>query len=122
MLTIGVTTVTAISGAVGARMAVYRAEVELLHLMGATDNYIARQFQRYAMIAALQGGFAGTIAGAGAIFLTGAVSGRMNVDLLPGFALEPLQIATLCALPALAALIAVGTARQTVMRVLTAMP
>ena len=122
VLTIGITTVTAISGAVGARMAVYRAEVELLHLMGATDNYIARQFQRYAMIAALQGGIGGTVVGAASIALIGLISGRMDVNLLPGFTLEPLQIAALCALPAFAAIIAVGTARQTVMRVLTAMP
>lgn len=122
VITIGITTVTAIAGAVRARLAIYRAEVELLHLMGATDNYISRQFQRYAMIAALQGGVAGTVAGAAIIFAIRMVSGRMDVNLLPGFALEPAQIAALCALPLLAALIAVATARQTVMRVLTAMP
>ncbi len=122
VFTIGITTVTAIAGAVRARLAIYRAEVELLHLMGATDNYISRQFQRYAMIAALQGGVAGTVAGATIIFAIRMVSGRMDVNLLPGFALEPSQIAALCALPLLAALIAVATARQTVMRVLTTMP
>lgn len=122
VLTIGITTVTAIAGAVRARMDIYRAEVELLHLMGATDNYIARQFQRYAMVAALQGGCTGIIMGAAVIFVIGMLSGRMDVNLLPGFALEPLQVAILCVLPLAAALIAVATARQTVMRVLTAMP
>jgi cell division transport system permease protein len=120
--TIGVTTVTAVAGAVRARMAVYRAEVELLHLMGATDNYISRQFQRYAMILALQGGVAGTVAGALAMLAIGWGSGRMDVNLLPGFSLTWGQIGILALLPVMAGAISMMTARRTVMRVLGTMP
>lgn len=122
VMTIGITTVTAVAGAVRARMAVYRAEVELLHLMGATDNYISRQFQRYSLLLALQGGAAGTVAGALAILAIGWGSGRMDVNLLPGFTLTPVQMIMLAALPLLAAGISTLTARQTVMRVLGTMP
>ena len=122
VVTIAVTTVTAVAGGVRARLAVYRAEVELLHLMGATDGYIARQFQRYAMILALQGGAAGTAAGALAMITTGWLSGRMDVNLLPGFSMSAGQIGILAALPLMAAAISTLTARQTVMRVLTTMP
>lgn len=120
--TIGATTFIAVAGAVRARMDIYRAEVELLHLMGATDNYIARQFQRYAMLAALQGGIAGTVAGALVMLAIGWASNRMDINLLPEFDMDTAQIMTLAALPLIAAFIAIMTARQTVMRVLTAMP
>src|SRR5690606_32284625 len=61
-IVIGITTATAVAGAVRARLAVHGAEVEILHLMGAADHYIARQFQRHSMVLALQGGMAGVIA------------------------------------------------------------
>lgn len=120
--TIGATTFIAVAGAVRARMDIFRAEVELLHLMGATDHYIARQFQRYAMLASLQGGIAGTATGALAMAAIGWASHRMDVNLLPEFTMGTGQILVLAALPLLAAMIAMVTARQTVMRVLTAMP
>lgn len=119
---IGVTTFTAVAGAVRARMDIYRAEVELLHLMGATDRYIARQFQRYAMTAALQGGVMGLACGLIAIAGIGMLAGRMELGLLPSFALAAPQWVALAALPVAAAAIAMATARQTVMRVLARMP
>lgn len=122
VLTIGVTTVTAVAGAVRARMDIYRAEVELLHLMGATDGYIARQFQRYAFLAALQGGLAGAFCGGLAMFSIGWAAGRMDINLLPSFTLSAPQAGLLALLPLLAGAIALLTARRTVMRVLTAMP
>ncbi|MBU0800340.1 MAG: permease [Alphaproteobacteria bacterium] len=122
VITIGVTTFTAVAGAVRARMDIYRAEVELLHLMGATDNYIARQFQRYAMLAALQGGVTGATVGAIAMVAIGWTAGRMDINLLPAFSIDAGHIVILALLPLLAAAIAVFTARQTVMRVLITMP
>lgn len=121
-LIIGITTVTAIAGGVRARMAVHHAEVELLHLMGASDNYISRQFQRYSLILAFQGALTGAIVGGLALVTIGWISGEMGVNLLPNFRLNTLQIASLAVLPAIVALIATATARQTVLKVLGEMP
>ena len=36
-----------VAGAVRARMAIHQKELQLLHVMGASDGYIAHQFVRY---------------------------------------------------------------------------
>ena len=64
VIIIAATTVTAIAGAIRSRIAVHKADVELLHLMGANDEYIVRQFQRHALTIALQGSLLGTLAAA----------------------------------------------------------
>lgn len=53
------TAILAIAGASRSRLAMHFPEIELLHLMGANDNYIARQFQWHAVFMALQGGALG---------------------------------------------------------------
>ena len=121
-IVIAVTTVTAVSGAVRSRMALHRAEVELLHLMGASDKYITRQFQRHSMILALRGGIAGAVFGGITLMLIGWVAGQMGVAILPDFHLEPEQIALLALTPLAASLIATISARWTVGRVLATFP
>lgn len=122
VLVIGVTTVTAVAGAVRSRMDINRAEVELLHLMGASDRYITRQFQRHSLIIAMKGGIVGTVAGAAAMISIGWVAGEMGVAVLPDFSLAPWQVIVLALSPLLAALISSSTARWTVRRVLRTFP
>jgi cell division transport system permease protein len=121
-LVIGVTMVTAVGGAVRSRLAIHRAEVELLHLMGASDRYITRQFQRHSLILALRGGFIGAVFGALFLVLIGWVAGQMGVAILPDFRLDPVQMMLLAMIPLVAGLIATVTARWTVTRVLTTFP
>ncbi|NCC21462.1 MAG: FtsX-like permease family protein [Alphaproteobacteria bacterium] len=121
-LIISITTVTAVAGAVRARMAMHKAEVELLHLMGASDEYITRQFQRHSLLLALKGGIAGTLAAFAGLMIVDWIGGEMDVVLLPDFRLHVLQIAALMAMPLAIALIATLTARFTVMRALVRMP
>lgn len=122
VLVIGATTVTAVAGGVRARMAINRAEVELLHLMGAPDRYITRQFQRHSMILALRGGLAGAAMAAAILVLIGWVAGEMGVAILPDFRLSGIQTGILCLTPVLAAAIAAITARHTVHKVLATFP
>lgn len=119
---IGITTITAVAGAVRARLAINRPEVELLHLMGASDKYITRQFQRHSLILALQGGILGAIAGAGILYAIGWVAGEMGVAILPDFHLSMPQLGMLALVPLVVSLIAMATARSTVLRVLTTFP
>jgi cell division transport system permease protein len=96
-----------------AGLAAHRRVIEILHLVGAHDGYVARQFQRHAFSRALAGGILGGAIAAG-IFLA---AGRW----LPGLdssalALHPLQWLAVALLPLAGALLAMATARYTVLR------
>lgn len=119
---IGLTTIIAVVGAVRSRMAEYHAEVELLHLMGATDDYISGQLQRHSRSLAFRGGIFGVILGILMLIFMGWIAGEMEINLLPDFVLGKSQMFVLSMLPVLAALIATIAARQTVLRVLAQMP
>ena len=116
------TTITAVAGAVRSRMAVHRADVELLHLMGATDTYISRQFQRHALIMGLKGSLGGVIASLLVIGLISILIGHDPAATLPSVALGGSFLLCLLMTPALACLIAGGTARLTVLHALSQMP
>lgn len=121
-LIIGTTTIMAISGAVRTRMALHHEEVELLHLMGASDSYITRQLQRHAFLIGLKGSLIGLAAGAAVLAVVGLISGETTAALLPGFHFGVLHILGLLIIPGIACLIAATTARFTVLRVLSMMP
>lgn len=122
VLVIGLTTVTAVAGAVRARMKIHRAEVEILYLMGASDGYITRQFQRHSILLALRGGGIGALCALTMIAVIGMVAGEMGVAVLPEFTLSPTHWIGLAAVPLCVTAIAAITARRTLMRTLTGMP
>ena len=122
VIIISATTITAIAGAIRARIALNKADVELLHLMGATDEYITRQFQRHALALTFRGSLVGVIAGCVAVGLIGFLSTKSSASLIPDFSLSPLQIGILVSLPFLACIIGGLTARYTVLRSLSRMP
>ena len=122
-LIIGLTTIVAVAGGVRARMAIHREDVELLHLMGASDEYITKQFQRHALILAGKGAAIGTVLSLITLFIIGQMTGGGDVQsVMPGLSLRPFQIAGLILLPGLACMIAALASRFTVLRVLAAMP
>ncbi len=101
-----------------AGLAAHRRVIEILHLVGAHDGYIARQFERHAFSRGLVGGVLGT-AIAAAIFLAAE-------RWLPGLesrtlALRPSQWLMVALLPLAGALLAMATARYTVLRSLRRM-
>ena len=119
---ITVTTIVAVGGAIQSRMAVYRDELELLHLMGASDGYICNQLQRYAFLTILKGAAVGMVAGWIMLMIIGFTAGKMEVSLLPEFSLSFVQILSLMMLPVAIALLGMLTARHTVLRFLRQMP
>jgi cell division transport system permease protein len=95
-----------------AGLASHRRAIEILHLIGAHDAYIAGQFQRQTLGGALGGGILGAVAAAG-IF---EAARRFLPDVPPpSLALQPLQWAIVALLPVLAALLAMLTVRYTVL-------
>ena len=115
---VGGAAVAIIVFATRAGMAVHQDTIELLHVIGARDSYIARQFQFQAMKVGLTGGVIGlALAGVTVGVLALAGSGAQS-PLVPRAGLDTLQLGALAALPVLAALIATATARATVSRAL----
>lgn len=121
-LIIGATTLVAVAGGVRSKLSENKEELELLHLMGASDSYIARQLQRHTLILSLQGGAAGVVAGGILLFIISMVAGKIGVNLVPDFRLDGAQKAALVLMPIPIAVLAMVTARFTVLRVLGKMP
>ncbi len=110
-----------------AGLAVHHDVIELLHLMGARDLYIARQFEREAMRLGFSGGVAGLALAGLTLWALGHAAAATNVlgeeaKLLPDLSLVLWQWAVLILLPVAAGFAALLTARLTVMRALARMP
>lgn len=119
---IAFTTIMAVAGGIRTRLAIHRDEVELLHLIGATDSYIATQFQNHAMILALQGGLIGTLAGLICTLVIIVLSGHSGTTLIPSLQLGLGGFLILSCVPFATLAIAGVTARFTVLRSLARMP
>ena len=110
-----------------AGLAVHRDVIELLHMMGARDRYIARQFQREALRLAFTGGVGGLILAAVTIWALGHAADAVAIfgeeaALLPAMRLLPWQWGALVLLPVAAGIAAMVTARLTVLRALARLP
>jgi len=103
-------------------LAVHQSVIEVLHIIGARDSYIARQFQGHAMSLALRGGLLGLILAGLTLGLLGGLAGQLEGPLLPQLTLTPVLWGGLAALPLGAAIIATVTARLTVLQALRRMP
>jgi len=118
LLLIGLAAASTVVFVARAGLAAHRSVIEILHVIGAHDGYVAGQFQRHALVRAFIGGAIGALAAAAAF--------AAALRFLPGLGmasltLRPLQWAALAALPIAAALLAMLTARYTVLRALRRM-
>jgi len=115
--------VVAVSGIVRSKLSIHRAEVETLHLIGASDEYIARQFRRHTLNGTLKGALLGVACMLVALMGIGYLTGTMNTAIIPHIRLNFLEWSTLVAIPIVAgSLIAHLTAQVTVMRDLSRLP
>lgn len=124
---IGGVAVISVSFATRTGLAVHRDTIELLHLIGARDSYVARQFERQALRLALIGGAAGLVLAATALLaLSHAANAAAflgdSVTLLPALHLRGWNWAVLAVLPIVAGLVAMATARLTVLTTLRRLP
>jgi len=122
VLLVGGAAVAAVVFAVRTGLAIHSPVVELLHIMGATDGYVARQFQAHVQGLALRGGAVGLALALVTLVVLHQATGDASAGLLPDMALAGAQWLALGAVPLVAAVLAVVTARWTVLRVLAAMP
>jgi cell division transport system permease protein len=107
-------------------LSIHRNVIEVVHLIGAPDAYIAGQFQAQSLRLGLLGGIVGTLLAAGTIVgadrllqSAGSFGGATEsgaADLALDLQLLPWQWGILALLPVATALIAMLTARWTVLR------
>jgi cell division transport system permease protein len=103
-------------------LAIHRPVIDIVHLIGATDGYIAREFQAHAFRLGLLGGLGGLALAAFTLLLIGWLVSGVAAALLPPLRLAGWQWALLALLPLAAALLALATARWTVLRSLRRTP
>jgi len=109
----GVTSATVVY-ATRTGMAVHQPVIEVLHLIGATDDYVARQFADRAFVLGLKGGLAGLLMIIPVVAALRYSTSRIEGGFLPDLSLPFLGWLAVLLLPAAAALLAMLTARLTV--------
>jgi cell division transport system permease protein len=122
VVTLLIVTIVVFTARIG--LAIHRSVIELLHLLGAQDAYIARQFQVHALWLGLRGGIIGGIAAALTVVILGPAGYVLALPVpvttygIFDWRLWLLLIAALLA----AGGVAMATARFTVLRQLARMP
>jgi cell division transport system permease protein len=91
-----------------------RETIEVIHFLGATDRQIARLFERSIATDAAIGGGAGLLLGLGAIWLLGQQFARLGSGMVAGGGLGLAEWSLLAAIPLVGVLLAIWTARLTV--------
>jgi cell division transport system permease protein len=117
---IAIGTAASVAFATRAGLAAHREIVELLHLMGAQDRFIARAFERHYFLAAFAASAVGSALAGGAFVAASGLDqfGLAAVSFLPPLRLSVAELCWLLLVPATAALIAWATARLSVISAL----
>ena len=117
---IAVATAATVAFATRAGLAAHRDIVELLHLMGAQDRFIARAFEWHYFLAALIAGICGAALATAIFFAAGSLDqfGLASVSFLPPLGLPLSELPWLAAVPVAASIIAWATARASVIAAL----
>jgi cell division transport system permease protein len=87
--------------------------VELLRSMGAPDTYVARQFERHALLSSLQGGVTGFALGALTVVALIYSSRAMELAGSVQLGLRPLDWLLLACVPVISALLVTALIRMT---------
>ena len=95
-----------------------RETIEIVHLLGGSDGQIARIFQRSIGIDAAVGGFVGLALGLAATLLLGRQFAQLGSGMVAGGGLGPVDWIVLAAIPLAGLLLAMFTARLTVLAAL----
>jgi cell division transport system permease protein len=115
-------TVLSVSFATRGAMATNRTTIEVLHYVGATDSFVASQFQRHFLILGLKGGALGGgaamavfgILQAADAWLTGRPGGEEAAALFGSLAIGPTGYAGMFVVIVLMALVTAVASRRTV--------
>jgi cell division transport system permease protein len=124
---VGLVAVLAVIFATRAGLAVHHGIVEVLHLIGARDGYIARQFEWHALRLGIKGGIWGLVLGIATLLGVAAAARQVGAlddaaRVLPALSAPAIEWVLLLLLPVAAGLVSMLTARITVLRALKRLP
>ncbi len=122
MLLVGGAGLIAVVFAVRAGLAIHHHVIELLHLMGATDLYLARQFQSHVLHLSVRGAVAGLVSALAVMGLLYWFAVPSTQGLLPTLVISPVMVAGMVAVPMVVCLLASLTARWIVLRSVSILP
>lgn len=122
VLLIGLAAVITVVFVTRTGLAVHHQVIEMLHLIGARDSYVAKQFQFHALALGLRGGLLGFALAAITLVAIGLVGREVEAVLMPRLSLSAGQWIVIALVPVTAAAIAMITARVTVLKALAKMP
>ena len=120
LLLIAIATAAAVSFATRAGLQAHHEMVELLHQMGAQSGFIARAFERHYFYSTLMASSLGAVLAAVFFLTVGGLefAGIEAVPFLPPLALKLSEVPWLLAVPAMSGIIALATARLSVLAAL----
>ena len=115
LVLIGLATVGTVVFTTRTGLAIHREAIEVLHLIGAQDAYIARQFAARALHLGLKGGLLGIALAAPALAAIAYLATQTGATLVPHLGMTPFHIFLFVALPLSVAGLAMYSARATVL-------
>lgn len=118
---VAATTIAIVTFATRAGLSANREVVEVLHLIGARDRFIAAEVQRHFLHLGFRGGLIGLGLSVVTFLALNLTGGGDGLFMVPISGLQPEHYPVLAAVPFAAAAVAVATARITVMRSLERM-
>ena len=120
VLLIALATAAAVVLAARGTLDTHRSTIDVMHGIGATDDQVARLFQRKIALDALTGGTAGAVAAGVVLLLTAGGGSTWLADLTGGPLLGSRDVLLLALLPLAGTMLATVVARMAVMKALRA--
>ena len=114
--------ILSVAGAVHARLAAHQADIDLLHVVGATDAYIGAQFARVVVRLVGISALSGTVLGLILLKAGGVVASGVSSAVMPAYGWGVADYLCFAALPCLITGLCFVAARGTVLRSLRVMP
>lgn len=119
---LAITAALTVAATARTRLALHKDEVALLHLIGATDSYIASQFQRQAFRLATEGAAGGLFIAIVTMAIISFAKNRLGDTVVPTIQLGWAEWTCLLLTPFLAGIVAMIASRLAVLHALKNMP
>ena len=115
VLLLAVTSAAAVFLAARSALGNNRATIEIVHLLGGTDGQIAQLFQRAVLVDSILGGAAGLVLGLAAVLALGYQFAALDSGMIASAGLDWIDWIVIALIPVFGVLLAVATARFTVL-------
>ena len=115
VLLLAVTSAAAVFLAARSALGNNRATIEIVHLLGGTDGQIAQLFQRAGLVDSILGGAAGLVLGLAAVLALGYQFAALDSGMIASAGLDWIDWIVIALIPVFGVLLAVATARFTVL-------